>query len=103
MLYISRSSAFLRCNLNTFIVFQSFRAILLLNTSEVSFLTKGSCIFAKLNLIALNFPQYNVQRKLFQNISKKVRNVLRIFTFIFLALVIWQLNAFCITVFFRGD
>ena len=102
-MYISRSSAFLRCNLNTFIVFQSFRAILLLNTSEVSFLTKGSCIFAKLNLIALNFPQYNVQRKLFQNISKKVRNVLRIFTFIFLALVIWQLNAFCITVFFRGD
>ena len=99
ILYISQSSAFLRCNLNTCIVFQAFRAILLLNTSEVSFYTKGSCIFAILNIIAFNFPKSNVQRKVFQNTFKKVGNVLRIFTFILFILVIWQFNAFCMTVF----
>ena len=99
-MYISRSSAFLRYNLNTYIVFQSFRAILLLNASEVSFLMKGLCIFAILRITALNFPKSNAQRKLFQNIFKKIGNVLLISTFIFFVLAIWQFNAFCITVFF---
>ena len=81
ILYISRSSAFSCCNLNTYIVFQSFRAILLLKASEISFFTQGLCIFPILSIIALNFPKSNVQRNLFQNIFKKIGNVLRILTY----------------------
>ena len=36
----------------------------------------------------------------FENIFKKIVNVLNNFIFIFLVLVIWQFNAFCIIVFF---
>ena len=86
ILYISRSSTFLHSNLNAYIVFQSFRTILLLNKSEVSFFTKGLCIFAILNIIALNFPKSNLHRSLFQNILKEIGNVLHIFIFIFLYL-----------------
>ena len=43
ILYISRSSTFLRSNLNICIVYQSFRTILLLNTSEVSNFTENTC------------------------------------------------------------
>ena len=100
LLYISCSNTFLHSNLNTYIVFQSFRTILLLNKSEVSFFTKDLCIFAILSLIALNFPKSNVHRNLFQNILKNIGNVLHIFIFIFFVLVIWQVNAFCITLFF---
>ena len=100
ILYISWSSTFLHSNLNAYIVFQSFRTILLLNKSEVSFFTKGLCIFAILSIIALNFPKSNVHRNLFQNILKNIGNVLHIFIFIFFVLVIWQVNAFCITLFF---
>ena len=99
ILYILRSSTFLRSNLNRYMVFQSFRTILLLNTSEVSLFTIGLCIFAILIIIALNFPKSNVQRNIFQNIFKKIGNVLHIFIFIFFLLVIWKVNAFCITLF----
>ena len=81
ILYISRSSAFSCCNLDTYIVFQSFRAILLLKASEISFFTQGLCIFPILSIIALNFPKSNVQRNLFQNIFKEIGNVLRILTY----------------------
>ena len=81
ILYISRSSAFSCCNLNTYIVFQSFRAILLLKASEISFFTQGLYIFPILSIIALNFPKSNVQRNLFQNIFKEIGNVLRILTY----------------------
>ena len=81
ILYISRSSAFSCCNLDTHIVFQSFRAILLLKASEISFFTQGLCIFPILSIIALNFPKSNVQRNLFQNIFKEIGNVLRILTY----------------------
>ena len=100
VLYISRSSTFSRSNLNTYIAFRSFRTILLLNTSEISFSYKGLCIFAILSINSFNFPKSNVQRIFFQNIFKKIGNVLRIFIFIFFVPVIWQFNAFCITVFF---
>ena len=62
ILYISRSSTFSRSNLNTYIAFQSFRTILQLNTSEISFFYKGLCIFAILSINSLNFPKSNVQR-----------------------------------------
>ena len=100
ILYISRSSTFLRSNVNAYIVFQSFRTILLLSKSEVSFFTKGLCTFAILSIIALKFPKSNVHRNLFQKIFKNIGNVLHIFIFIFFVLVIWQVNAFCITLFF---
>ena len=101
ILYISRSSTFLRSNLNTYIVFQSSRTILLLNTSEVSFFTKDLCIFAILSIIVINFLKSKVQRNLFQNIFKKIGYVSHIFIFIFFVLVIWIFNAFCITAFLR--
>ena len=100
MLHISRSSTFSRSNLNTCIAFQSFRTILQLNTSEVPFFYKDLCIFAILTLNSLNFTKSNVERIFFQNIFKKIGNVLHIFIFIFFVPVIWQFNAFCITVSF---
>ena len=99
MLYISWSSTFSHSNLNTYIAFQSFRTILHLNT-EMSFFYKSLCIFAILSINSLNFPKSNLQRIFFQNICKKIGNVLQIFIFIFFVPVIWQFNAFCITVFF---
>ena len=101
ILYISRSSTFSRSNLNTYIAFQSFRTILQLNTSEISFFYKGLCIFAILSINSLNFPESNVQIIFIQNIFKKIGNVLQIFIFIFFVPVIWQFNAFCITVLLR--
>ena len=103
ILYISRSSTFLCSNLSTCIVFQSFRTILLLNTSEVSFFNKGLCIFAILSTTALNFPKSNVQRNFFQNILKEIGNVQHIFIFIFFVLVIWQFNAILHYCIFYGD
>ena len=97
ILYILQSSTFLCSNLNTYLVFQSFRTILLLNESEVSFFTKDLCIFG---IIAPNFPKFNIHRNLFQNILKNIGNVLHIFIFIFFVLVIWQVNVFCIALFF---
>ena len=71
ILYISRSTTFLRYNLNRYIVLQSFRTILLLNTSEASFFTKSLCIFAILSIIALNFPKTSFKKKIFK-LSLKV-------------------------------
>ena len=99
ILYISWSSTFSHSNLNTYIAFQSFRTILQLNT-EMSFFYKSLFIFAILSIHSLNFPKSNLQRIFFQNIFKKIGNVLQIFIFIFFVPVIWQFNAFCITVFF---
>ena len=100
ILPISQSSAFLRSNLNTYIVFQSFRTVLLLNTSEVSVFTKGLCILAILRITALNLQKSNVKRNLFQYIFQKIEDVLRTLIFIFFVFVRCQFNAFCINSFF---
>ena len=100
ILYISWSSTFSRCNLNTYIAFQSLRTILQVNISEISFFYKGLSIFAILSINPLNFRKSNIQRIFFQIIFKKIGSILHIFTFIFFVPVIWQLNAFCITVLF---
>ena len=102
ILYISRSCTFPRSNVDTYIAFQSFRTILQLNTSEISFFYKGLCIFAILSINSVNFPKSNVQRIFLQNIFKKIGNVSQIFIFIFFIPVIWRFNAFCITVFFTA-
>ena len=100
--YISWNRTFSRSNLNTYIALQSFRTILQLNTSEISFFYKGLCIFAILSINSLNFPKSNVQRIFLQNIFKKIGNVSQIFVFIFFVPVIWRFNAFCITAFFMA-
>ena len=64
------------------------------------FFTKSLCIFDISSIIASNFPKSNVHRNLFQNIVKNIGNILHIVIFIFFVLVIWQVNAFCITLFF---
>ena len=100
--YISRSSTFLRSNLNTFIAFQSFRKFYSSTHQRFLFFYKGLCIFAILSINSLNFPESNVQRIFLQNIFKKIGNVSQIFIFIFFVPVIWRFNAFCITVFFTA-
>ena len=83
ILYISQTSSFLRSNLNTDIVFQSFKTNLLLNTLEVSCFSKGLCVFTILSIIALNFSKFNVQIRFFRNILKNIGYALHIFIFIF--------------------
>ena len=89
ILFISRSSTFSCSNLNAYIAFQSFRTILQLNTSEISFFYKDLCIFAILSINSLNFPKSNVQRIVLQNIFKKIGNVSQVFICIFFVPVIW--------------
>ena len=54
-MFISQNSRFLRFSLNTHITFQSCPTMLLLKTSEFSFLTNRICAFAILTIIVLNF------------------------------------------------
>ena len=83
ILYIEKNSTSLPSNLNTFIVFQSFRTILLLNTSSVLFFTNCVCIFAILSIIIPNFSTSNIQRNFFQNIFKKIERFHVFFVLIF--------------------
>ena len=99
VLYISRNSKFLRFSLNAYITFQSFRTMLLLKISEVSFFTNSICVFAMLSIIVLNFSTSNVQRNCFTNILQKFGKFLSSFALILLIPVIWQLNTFCIPTF----
>ena len=94
ILYISRNSKSLRSSLNTYITFQSFRTMLLLKTSEVSFFTNSICVFAMLSIIVLHFSRSNVQTNCFTNILQKFRKFLP--SFVFLIPFIWQFNTFCI-------
>ena len=98
LLYISRNSTFLSSHLN--ILLKDIRLILLLKTSEVSFFVNSSCVFAILNIIFLNLSTSNAQTNCFVNIWQKFRQILHGFTLNFLILVIWQINTFCIPVFF---
>ena len=95
MLYISRKSKSLCSSLNTYITFQSFQTMLLLKTSEVSFFTNSICVCAMLRICwyVLNFSTSNVQTNCFTNILQSLPS----FGLIFLILVIWQFNTFCIT------
>ena len=99
IMFILGSSTFLRFSLNTYITFQSCRTMLLLATSEVSFFTNSICVFAILTIIVLNFSASNVQTNCFRSTSQKVGEVLNSFALIFLILVIWQFNSFCIPAF----
>ena len=73
-MFVSRNSTFLRFSLNTFIIFQSCRRILLLTTSEVSFFTNSICVFAILTIIVLNFSTSNVQTNFLEVFHKKMDN-----------------------------
>ena len=99
IMFVSRNSTFLRFSLNTFIIFQSCRRILLLTTSEVSFFTNSICVFAILTIIVLNFSTSNVQTNCFRSISQKTGKFLNSFELIFLILVIWQFNSICVRAF----
>ena len=98
-MHISRKITFLRSNLN-YITFFNHSEQLYCLAHRRSFFIKGFFIFAIFSVIALNFPKSNVQSNFFQNILKKIGNVLRIFQFIIFVLIIWQVNAFWMTVFF---
>ena len=57
ILFISLHGSYLRSMLDILIVFQSFRTILKISTSNVSFFTRLLCIFAIFNIIILNFAK----------------------------------------------
>ena len=54
--------------LDTVIIFQSFRTILKISTSDVSFSTRLLCIFAIFNIVILNFAK----RTSFSNICTNI-------------------------------
>ena len=99
IMFISRNITFLCFSLNTYITFQSCRTMLLLKTSEVSFFTNSVCVFPILTTIVLNFSTTYIQANCFESISQKFGNFLNSFALIFLILVIWQFNSFCISAF----
>ena len=99
IMFISRNITFLCFSLNTYITFQSCRTMLLLKTSEVSFFTNSICVFPILTTIVLNFSTTYIQANCFESISQKFGKFLNSFALIFLILVIWQFNSFCISTF----
>ena len=99
VMFISRNITFLCFSLNTYITFQSCRTMLLLKTSEVSFFTNSICVFPILTTIVLNFSTTYIQANCFESISQKFGKFLNSFALIFLILVIWQFNSFCISAF----
>ena len=81
--------------LDTVIIFQSFRTVLKINTSDVRFFTKLLCIFAIFNIIILNFAT----RTSFSNICTNVlilRQNLRLLlpkpTMVCLLFVFWPIG-----------
>ena len=99
IMFISRNITFLCFSLNTYTTFQSCRTMLLLKTSEVSFFTNSICVFPILTTIVLNFSTTYIQANCFESISQKFGKFLNSFALIFLILVIWQFNSFCISTF----
>ena len=99
IMFISLNITFLCFSLNTYITFQSCRTMLLLKTSEVSFFTNSICVFPILTTIVLNFSTTYIQANCFESISQKFGKFLNSFALIFLILVIWQFNSFCISAF----
>ena len=92
---ISLHGLYLRSILDTVIICQSFRAILKISTSGVSFFTRLLCISAIFNIIVLEF----VKETFFSNICRNVlalRQILRIFlpkpTMVCLLFVFWPLG-----------
>ena len=68
ILFISLHSSYLRSMLDTVIIFQSFRTILKISASDVSFFTRLLCISAIFNIIVLNFAK----KTSFSNICRNV-------------------------------
>ena len=57
ILFVSLNGSYLRCMLDTVVIFQSFRTILKFSTSDVSFFTRLLCIFVIFNIIILIFAK----------------------------------------------
>ena len=93
-MFVSRNSTFLRFSLNTFIIFQSCRRILLLTTSEVSFFTNSICVFAILTIIVLNFSTSNVQATVFEIFHKNLGKFSIVLHSLSLFLLFGSLNHF---------
>ena len=67
-MFISLNGSYLQSLLDTVIIFQSFRIILKISTTDVSFFTRLLCIFAIFNIIVLNFAK----RTSFSNICTNI-------------------------------
>ena len=68
ILFISLNGSYLRSMLDTVIIFQSFRTILKISTSDVSFFARFLCIFAIFNIIILNFGKRTSFSNIYTNI-----------------------------------
>ena len=99
-MFISGNSPFLCFSLNTYITFQSCQAMLLLETSEVSFFTRSICVFTILTIFVLHFSTSNIETNCFESISQKFGKILNSFVLIFpILVIIWQFNTFYIPAF----
>ena len=106
-MFISVHGTWLCSMLDTIIIFQSFRTILKISTSDVNFFTRLLCISAIFNIIVLNFAK----KTSFSNICSNVlipRQNLRVLlpkpTMVCLLFVFWTLgfsiNGFLIKIVF---
>ena len=86
-------------SLNTYITFQSCRTINCYLKHQRFLFLPIVCVFAVLTFIILNFSTSNIQTNCFKSISQKFGKVLNSFALIFLILIIWQFNSFCIPAF----
>ena len=68
ILSISLNGSYLRSMLDTVIIFQYFRTILKISTSDVTFFTRLLCVFAIFNIFILNFAK----RTSFSNICTNI-------------------------------
>ena len=57
ILFVSVNDSYLQSMLHTVIIFHSFRTILKISTSDVSFFTRLWCSFATFNIIIINFAK----------------------------------------------
>ena len=101
ILFISLHGSYFCSMLDTVIIFQSFRTILKINTSDVSFFTRISCISAIINIIVLNFTKKTSFSSICRNVlilRQNLRILLLKNTMVCLLFVFWLLG-FSITVF----
>ena len=107
ILFISLHGSYLCSMLDTVIIFQSFRTILKISTSDVSFFTRILCISAIFNIIVLNFAKKTSFSSICRNVlilRQNLRILLLKPTMVCLLFVFWQLGfsitGFVINIFF---
>ena len=95
ILFVSLDGSYLRCMLDTVVIFQSFRTILKFSTSDVSFSTRLLCIFVIFNIIILIFAKRTSLSNICANVlilRQNLRLLLPKPTMVSLLFVFWLLG-----------